>query len=173
MGDAPKRATVPPEALEQALQSNQSLSPSLTTARREALNRLADLRRTLQQQTCSSTWLDDCWRTGTAFPPPAEVSPMVHCRCERCQQSGRLWPAIYGAPAKDVIPVVEPAPTKSVPEAHDGPMLSYECYLESLDPWAAANLPSSPSGMALRAVREGRIRLRRGRVRLGSRRRCT
>lgn len=38
-------------------------------------------------------------------------------------------------------------------------IISYECHLESLDDWTAAQLPSSPSGIALRAVRESRIHL--------------
>jgi hypothetical protein len=125
---------------------------------------------------------------------------MRACRCPRCRELGRLWPAYYdagrraadedlsactapSAPSPDTNAVLAGADTPSadpnadatraaaVPPPEPPPsLLSYECYLESLDDWAAAQLPSSPSGIALRAIREGRIRLRRGRTTTARRR---
>ncbi len=108
----------------------------------------------LRAVSCSDAWFAECWEKGTAYPPRADTTPMLPCACYRCASSGRLWPAHY---LTDV-------------RAEDGGgvrRVSYECGLETLGDWQAAQLPSSPSGLALRAIREGRIKLRRRRTRLG------
>jgi hypothetical protein len=82
--------------------------------------------------------------------------------------TGRLWPQYYQATiALDVNGELKAGPhetsqREASPREAAPPrdILSYECYLESLNEWEAANLPSSPSGIALRAIREGRIRVR-------------
>lgn len=134
--------------------SHQRLPPGV----REQLRReLSELRRRLSQLTCSGAWMEQCWQSGEGFPPPADTTPMRACQCERCKRTGRLWPAHYGA-------------STGRGEQDSDPFISYECYLEGLSDWDAAMLPSSPSGLALRAVREGRIRIRRQRTTTRSRR---
>jgi hypothetical protein len=175
-----------PAELERALRSRE-LERALPAAERQRLvQQLLTLRWTLVRAVCSDPWYDHCWATGEAFPPRAQTTPMRPCRCARCRATGRVWPAHYdatdlarrtgqGGNAEDREPKVRvgagrleelgvagcesvnDAPTQ---EDGAGEILSYECYLESLDDWAAAQLPSSPSGIALRAIREGRIRLR-------------
>ncbi len=174
---------VPPADLWRALTSEAAARSMPAPERRQGLVRLDALRRSLSQQSCSSSWQTDAWERGISFPPPANTTPMRPCRCERCRATGRLWPQQYSAPsASTSVPTAGAATqtTTSVEancssvtaegEAVPEELLSYECYLESLSDWDAAQLPSSPSGLALRAVREGRIRLRRQRTRLSSRR---
>lgn len=134
--------------------SHRRLPPEV---REHILRELMELRRRLHQLTCSSAWVEQCWQSGEHFPPPADTTPMRACQCERCQRTGRLWPAHYGA---------------SMERSKEGSrqFISYECYLENLSEWDAAMLPSSPSGLALRAVREGRIKVRRQRTTTRSRR---
>jgi hypothetical protein len=146
----PRRPT--PAELERALR----LAESENTLGRQQRDRIAAelkaLRRDLDQHTCSAAWISNCWESGDPFPPPAQTTPMVACECERCRRTGRLWPSHYAAPIRD--------------RAGGGckVFLSFECHLESLSNWDAARLPSSPSGLALRAIREGRIRFRRERT---------
>jgi hypothetical protein len=135
-------------------QSHQALAPEV---REQILRELLELERHLLQLTCSSAWVEHCWETGEHFPPLADTTPMRACQCERCQRTGRLWPAHFSA---------------SMERSKEGSQqfISYECYLENLSEWDAAMLPSSPSGLALRAVREGRIKIRRQRTMTRSRR---
>ena len=153
----PKRAA--PASLERMLRASESNGALGEQQRNRITSEIQTLRRGLEQRACSATWFSNCWESGESFPPAAQTTPMRACGCERCKSSGRLWPAHYSAP-----PCRWPrngAPIK---------FLSYECYLESLPDEQAAELPSSPSGIALRAIREGRIRLRRRRTRTASRR---
>lgn len=126
--------------------------PRLPPGVREQLRReLSERRRRLSQLACSGAWVEQCWQSGEDFPPVADTTPMRPCQCERCLRTGRLWPAHYGA-------------STGRGDGPSAPFISYECYLESLSDWDAALLPSSPSGLALRAVREGRIKIRRQRT---------
>lgn len=137
-----KGCRVTPAELERALRADDAAFAIGPRVRAELLQELLEVRWRLRA-ACSQAWFDHCWLTGAAFPPAADTTPMRPCGCERCRASGRLWPQHYDAPD------------------HAGAaVLSYECYLESLGDEEAANLPSSPSGIALRAIREGRIRLR-------------
>jgi len=172
--------------LERALKARDGLRALPKGTTREMLERiLVHKRWDLLRLVCSDPWFRHCWETGEHFPPKAETTPMRPCRCPRCTFLGRLWPAYYDATspaspdgvgtagrgrppgrasAAESVGAVESgraggAPTPDAGQAHDS-ILSYECYLESLDDWAAAQLPSSPSGLALRAIRERRIRLR-------------
>jgi hypothetical protein len=125
----------------------------------EANEELRRLRRGLGRTVCSESWLHHCWFSGEVFPPPADTTPMIRCDCDHCRPVGRLWPAGYGV---TVVRSGDSGDTKCT--------LSYECYLESLSDWDAAQLPSSPSGGALRIIREGRITVQFRRTRVGSRR---
>lgn len=148
-GTGPKNPT--PAELDRIVRhepSHQHLPPEV---REQILRELTELRRRLHQLTCSSAWVQHCWQSGEPFPPPADTTPMRACQCERCKRTGRLWPAHYGASMK-----------RLKEESHQ--FISYECHLENLSEWDAAMLPSSPSGLALRAVREGRIKIRRQRT---------
>lgn len=152
----PRRPT--PAELERALRLAESENTLGSQQRELIASELRALRRNLEQHTCSAAWISNCWESGDAFPPAAQTTPMVPCACERCRRTGRLWPSHYAAPIRD-------------PAGHRGKVfLSFECYLESLSDWDAARLPSSPSGLALRAIREGRIRFRRQRTTSRSRR---
>jgi hypothetical protein len=157
-----------PDDLERLVRSEEGIRAIPPQLRRNVLAQLTALRRKLEQRTCSQAWFAHCWSTGAEFPPSADTTPMLACDCPRCRRQGRLWPAHYGVP-NDSAPSAAAAGDELVsadrlPAARE---LSYECYLESLSDWEAAHLPSSPSGMALRAVREGRIKIRRQRTRLG------
>ena len=143
------------EAMERLLKSQEAIGIIAPEARRHALAELAQRRLDLLRQVCSTPWFMACWCEGEKFPPRAETTPMVGCECEACQRRGTLWPEHYMS-----------GPRTSTASIHHRHTLSYECYLESLTDWEAAQLPSSPSGLAFRAVREGRIRLRRQRTRL-------
>ena len=158
-----------PEQLERMLNSTDAIRAMPPEVRRRALQKLADLKRTLQQTACSASWFAECWSTGTAFPPLAPTTPMIICRCERCIRQGRLWPANYSAPPDSPAATAQRAPAAEGESGSQSSIISYECHLESLDDWTAAQLPSSPSGLALRAIREGRIKLRRVRTKLGRR----
>lgn len=83
---------------------------------------------------------------------------MLPCDCPSCQRTGRLWPAVYGAP-KGARGPKDPAGARGQTARTHPTFLSYECRLESLSDWDAAQLPFSPSGLALRVVREGRIKI--------------
>lgn len=152
----PRRPT--PAALERALRLAESEN-TLSSKQRDRIEAgLRAVRRNLEQHACSTAWISNCWESGDPFPPPAQTTPMVPCVCERCSRTGRLWPSHYGVPIRD-------------PGGSGGEIfVSFECYLESLSDWDAAHLPSSPSGLALRAIREGRIRFRRQRTTTRSRR---
>jgi hypothetical protein len=194
-----KSAARTPAELERALKSDQCARALSAEVRGKLLEALLERRWELVAATCSDAWYDHCWGTGEAFPPPADTTPMRACRCPRCRELGRLWPAYYDAgregpvedasarpapPASSLDAILAGADTPPVdpnvgaaqtaeataPEPPPPSLLSYECYLESLDDWSAAQLPSSPSGMALRVIREGRIRLRRGRTKTARRR---
>jgi hypothetical protein len=114
-------------------------------------------RRHLDQVTCSSAWIAHCWETGQDFPPVADTTPMRACQCHRCKRTGRLWPHHYGGSQKDL-------------NGEKRGFISYECFLEELPDEKVGMIPSSPSGHAMRAIREGRIKIRRTRTRLGGRR---
>lgn len=120
------------------------------TVRENWRRRLENLRRQLEQTACSASWIDHCWEAGGAFPPAAENTPMRQCGCERCRRCGRLWPAHYMAP------------TRANGSAE---FISYECWIESLSDREWSQLPSSPSGLALRAVRMAHLAVRRERTR--------
>ena len=153
--NAVRRKRTPAE-LERLLRSQECVRLLPPKVRQQALEQLGGLRSRLLRLVCSEAWFEHCWKTGEEFPPRADSTPMVSCQCPRCVQSGKLWPSTYAVP--DAVP--------SGPSSEGRQRtLSYECYLESLSDWDAANLPSSPSGLALRAVREGRIRLRFQRTR--------
>ena len=153
----PRRPT--PASLERMLRGSESTGALSVQQRGQISMELQTLRRDLEQRTCSAAWLSNCWESGETFPPAAQTTPMRACGCERCRPSGRLWPAHYSAP-----------PCRVARNGAAIKFLSYECYLESLPDEQAAELPSSPSGIALRAIREGRIRLRRRRTRTAPRR---
>jgi len=146
---------LPPERLRQLVDSEDARRAIPRDLLSRARTELDAIRRDLQRRTCSQAWFSNCWTSGESFPPPAETSPMVPCSCGRCVPQVKLWPVHY----------VEPVPGQPAGR------LSYECYLESLSDWEAAQLPSSPSGLALRAVREGRVKVRRRRTRLAKGRR--
>lgn len=172
--------------LERALKARGGLRALPKGTTRETLHRiLVHKRWNLLRLVCSDPWFQHCWETGEQFPPAAETTPMRPCRCPRCTILGRLWPAYYdtvtsrGAKGVDTADrghshdrasSAEALPAAGSTRADDASnadarqanesILSYECYLESLDDWQAAQLPSSPSGLAMRAIREGRIRLR-------------
>jgi len=153
----PKRPA--PASLERMLRTSESTGALSLQQRSQITLELHTLRRDLEQRTCSAAWLSNCWESGETFPPAAQATPMRTCGCERCKPVGRLWPAHYSAP-----------PCRVARKGAAIKFLSYECYLESLPDQQAAELPSSPSGIALRAIREGRIRLRRRRTRTVARR---
>jgi hypothetical protein len=152
----------PPAELERMLRADASQRALPKDLREHIAAELRQLRRLLEQVTCSAAWLSQCWESGDAFPPAAQTTPMIACRCERCRRTGRRWPAHYAAPVSGAEDAPDGRPA--------GGFLSYECYLESLSDEGAANLPSSPSGLALRAIREGRIKLRRQRTHTAARR---
>jgi hypothetical protein len=152
---------MPPAELERMIRSADGQEVLPKELRDRIAADLRQQRRHLEQVTCSATWLSNCWEAGDAFPPAAQTSPMLACQCERCRRTGRVWPPHYAAPSKR-----GDAEVTGVTSA----FLSYECYLESLSDEQAAELPSSPSGTALRAIREGRIKLRRQRTHTASRR---
>lgn len=150
---------LPPQRLEQLLKSSQGQAALAPSVRRRLQAELTERRRRLLHLVCSEPWFSECWRTGRSFPPPADTTPMLPCGCGRCRAVGKLWPSIYCV-------VVETE--KGLNAKTDGlALLSFECYLESMPLTEAAHLPSSPSGLALRAVREGRIKIRRTRTRYG------
>ncbi len=151
-----------PAFLQRMLRASESTGALSVQQYSQITSEIQTLRRDLEQRACSATWMSNCWESGEAFPPAAQTTPMRACGCERCRPIGRLWPAHYSAPPCRV--ARKGAPIK---------FLSYECYLESLSDEQAAELPSSPSGIALRAIREGRIRLRRRRTRTAGRRRIS
>lgn len=147
-----------PELMERMLKSIDAIRAIAPEVRRRALAELQQRKVDLQKRASSAPWFDACWREGEKFPPHADLTPMVQCGCDRCQARGTLWPRNYIG-----------APETTNGSADSGRSVSYECYIESLSDWEAAQLPSSPSGLALRAIREGRIRLRRQRTRIGRR----
>ena len=148
-----------PASLERMLRASESTGALCVQQRGQISLELQTLRRDLEQRACSAAWFSNCWESGESFPPAAQTTPMRACGCERCKPGGRLWPAHYSAP-----------PCRVARKGAAIKFLSYECYLESLPDQQAAELPSSPSGIALRAIREGRIRLRRQRTRTVARR---
>jgi hypothetical protein len=144
------RRTPPPAEVERLMKAAEQAGMISQEQRTTIDLELRERRRRLEQMACSSAWVEQCWEGGVDFPPKADSTPMKACQCERCRQAGRLWPQHYGVQWR-------PA---------NGPacFISYECYLESLPSWDAACLASSPSGLALRAIREARIKLRRQRT---------
>jgi hypothetical protein len=160
-----------PAQFERALKSEEAIRTMMPELRRQALADLALSKRKLEGESPSAAWVADCWASGEKFPPKADTTPMEGCNCDRCIRQGRRWPRFYHAPPalggepKSADPATDRVSKADFQLTSD--FLSYECYLESLDDWTAAQLPSSPSGLALRAVREGRIKLRRQRTRLG------
>jgi len=162
----------PPADLERAAKLVGVL-PSFTPERRRALvAELVRLRVDLRSLVPSEPWFDHCWATGESFPPPAETSPMHACPCKRCRRTGKVWPNGYAAPGRHKAAGTATNGDEDSGGADETPrdaVLSYECYLESLSDWEAANLPSSPSGLALRAIREGRIKVRFRRTRTRTR----
>lgn len=150
MLSAHARRKSPPAEVERILRVADRAGLLSEETRTTVSHQLRQARRQLEQTACSSAWVNDCWHSGRKFPPAAETTPMVACQCERCRQSGKLWPQYYRAAAATA--------------AQQQPFISYECHLESLSDWDAAQLPSSPSGLALRAIREGHIKLRRQRT---------
>ena len=154
----PRHAT--PDQLARGLASSGGAGELAPRVRSNILSRLASLRRYLDRVVCSEPWLRHCWCTGDAYPPAADTTPMLPCSCEHCRRTGRLWPPQY----------CQEQTLSGCARRRKG-VIAYECHLESLSEWDAAQLPSSPSGIALRAIREGRISLRRQRMRLGRPRR--
>lgn len=148
--------TPPPAEVERLMKAAERAGMISQEQRTTISRELREQRRRLEQKACSSAWVEQCWECGVDFPPKADSTPMAACQCERCRQSGRLWPQHYGAERRGA-------------EGREC-FISYECHLESLTSWNAACLPSSSSGLALRAVREGRIKLRRQRTFTKSRR---
>jgi len=161
-----------PGEMERALNSQDGLRSVTPELRRTMLADLTARKRALQGSVCSQPWMDACWHEGTSYPPAADTTPMLPCRCERCQRTMRRWPSTYGAP-EEIGKQDARESAVECPPANAGDtaatVLSYECYLESLSDWETAQLPSSPSGIALRAVREGRIKIRRQRTHTGRR----
>lgn len=154
MGDAAiDVGSVNPADLERALWA--AVLPE--DVRAEAEEWLEQRRRCLGRTVCSESWLQHCWASGDPYPPSADTTPMIRCQCDRCRRTGRIWPATYGVEGTAV-------------HGYRDRIISYECYLESLSDWEAAQLPSSPSGLAMRAIREGRVSVRFRRTRIGSRR---
>ena len=159
----------PPADLERASKLVGVL-PSFTPERRRALiAELMRLRVDLRSLVSSEPWFDHCWATGESFPPLAETSPMRACPCERCRRTGKVWPNGYVAPGHQRAAANTDGDDEDAQATPRDAVLSYECYLESLSDWEAANLPSSPSGLALRAIREGRIKVRFRRTRTRTR----
>ena len=148
-----------PASLQRMLRASESTGALSVQQCSQISMELQTLRRDLEQRACSATWFSNCWESGEPFPPAAPTTPMRVCGCERCKPGGRLWPPHYSAP-----------PCRVARKGGAINFLSYECYLESLPDEQAAELPSSPSGIALRAIREGRIRLRRQRTHTAPRR---
>ena len=144
-----------PAELERLLNSPEASAAMKATDRGRLLAEVHTQKLRLLNAVCSAAWFDDCWATGSAFPPPADNAPMLPCRCERCRSASRFWPVHYGASVAH--------------ERGAAQVLSYECHLESLPLATVSELPSSPSGVALRAIREGRIKLARRRTRIGGR----
>lgn len=141
--------TPAPAALDRLLQLESTIGALPDAIYRDWRNRLDRLRRQIEQKTCSAAWFDHCWENGGVFPPDADTTPMRPCGCDRCRPIGKLWPAPYTSPRRF--------------GEIDG-YISYECHLESLSDWRLAQLPSSRSGVALRAIREARIKLKRRRT---------
>jgi hypothetical protein len=151
-----------PDKLERMLRSDEAQRALPNEQRERIAGELRQMRRHLEQVACSAAWVSQCWENGDGYPPAAQTTPMIACQCDRCRRTGRLWPAHYAAPLREAdVPRSDIVATG---------FLSYECYLESLPDLHAAHLPSSPSGMALRAIREGRIKLRRQRTHTAARR---
>jgi hypothetical protein len=146
-----------PLELERRLRSPDAARVIPAAVRRHLESELARLRRHLLHTVCSQAWFSDCWATGGVFPPRADTTPMFPCACQRCRATGRLWPAVYG---------IAVAISEEFPQPQ---RVSFECYLESLSDLELSRFPSSPSGLALRAIREGRIKLRRRRTRVARR----
>lgn len=138
-----------PAALNRLLQMESTISALPEAMHREWRDRLDRLLRQIEQKTCSAAWFEHCWEEGGSYPPDADTTPMRPCSCERCRPIGKLWPSHYTSPRRF--------------GKIDG-FISYECHLESLSDWRAAQLPSSRSGVALRAIREARIKLKRRRT---------
>ena len=138
-------ARITPAQLEQLLGGEVAAAAMGVETRRHLLAQLEALRVQLRRVVCSEPWLRHCWETGDAYPPDVDTTPMCACCCDRCRATGRLWPAHY---------------CKSVADG-DPDRISYECYLESLPDEQIAYFPSSPSGLAMRAIRSGRRHFQR------------
>jgi hypothetical protein len=168
-----KASRTSPALMEKLLASAEAMASIPGPVRRQAERELQARKRHLLGAACSSPWFSDCWASGAPFPPRADTTPMRPCRCWRCRLVKRVWPAIYTALSRSTSSTheacAEPEEFTDKTEGEPGSILSYECYLESLSDWEAAQVPSSPSGIALRAIREGRVKLRRQRTRLGRR----
>jgi hypothetical protein len=184
-----------PADAERVLNSQEAIRAMTPEVRQRAIMELLVKKRRLQQVSCSSTWFSDCWSAAATFPPAAETTPMQVCHCARCLRQQRHWPSIYQSPVpvlsceqdsahtceyacesprpegESVTASTSPKTSKRTASAEADNFFSYECYLESLDDWTMAQLPSSPSGLALRAIREGRIKLRRQRTHIGRKQR--
>ena len=145
-----------PQRLEKMLRTPEAAQTLPASTRRRLETELAERRRHLLHVSCSAAWFSDCWGSGEPFPPRADTTPMIPCSCERCRRVGKLWPALY---------CVKVRSTESTGDTEL--LVSFECYLESLPTVEAVRFPSSPSGLALRAIREGRIKIRRTRTRCG------
>src|SRR5690242_4017259 len=106
-----------PEQLERGLKSAAANGAVPPDVRRNILSRLSALRRYLERVVCSEPWFRNCWNAGESYPPAADTTPMLPCRCARCRRAGRLWPAHY---------------CRSATSRRGDAIVSYECHLESL-----------------------------------------
>ena|SRR5687767_9505118 len=160
-GGKRRQPDITPTAMERLLNSPEAIAAMKPEQRQGLLQALIATKRGLQRSVCSASWFDACWETGAPYPPAADQTPMFACCCSRCAPQGKLWPALYEVTDH------RGAATGKVQRQR---VISYECFLESLPDAALAQLPSSPSGLALRAIRLGRIKLHRQRTKLGKRR---
>lgn len=110
------------------------------------------LRRMVRRVTCSEPWAEAALREAIdqgirgsrgdvagvlaargIYPPPADTTPMLPCRCELCRARRRYWPAVLIG-------------SRGV---------CLECAYESADEAAMAALPGTVSTVDLGRVRQG------------------